>query len=141
MERLDSPEAKGIRAFFVSTPPKSAQDVEKERSEREKASAEKRAEAERKRAELLAIRESWGLPLMELGKVVKVGRPSTETLWKLALTEAARRLAFGQVPALSNWQSLERLRQKPPPECKRTKDIDANVEGFLRRSSGHKEII
>ena len=43
MERLDKPEAKGILAFLGSTPPKSAEDAEKERKEREKASAEKRA--------------------------------------------------------------------------------------------------
>ena len=105
MERLDKPEAKGILAFLGSTPPKSAEDAEKERKEREKASAEKRAEAERKRSELQAIPESWGLQSMELGSVVKVGRPNCGTLWKLALSEAARRLAFGQVPAISNWRS------------------------------------
>ena len=46
MERLDKPEAKGILAFLGSTPPKSAEDAEKERKEREKAFAEKRAEVE-----------------------------------------------------------------------------------------------
>ena len=35
MERLDKPEAKGILAFLGSTPPKSAEDAEKERKERE----------------------------------------------------------------------------------------------------------
>ena len=49
MERLDKPEAKGILAFLGSTPPKSAEDAEKERKEREKASAEKRAEVEHKK--------------------------------------------------------------------------------------------
>ena len=33
MERLGSPEAKGIFAFFSRTPPKSAEDEEKERKE------------------------------------------------------------------------------------------------------------
>ena len=41
MERLEKPEAKGILAFLSSTPPKSAENAEKEREEREKASAEK----------------------------------------------------------------------------------------------------
>ena len=67
MERLDKPEAKGILAFLGSTPPKSAEDAEKERKEREKASAEKRAEVEHKRSELRALRESWGLQAMSLG--------------------------------------------------------------------------
>ena len=98
MERLDKPEAKGILAFLGSTPPKSAEDAEKERKEREKASAEKRAEVEHKRSELRALRESWGLQAMKLASVVKVGRPCNETVWKLALSEAARRLAFGEVP-------------------------------------------
>ena len=73
MERLDKPEAKGILAFLGSTPPKSAEDAEKERKEREKASAEKRAEVEHKRSELRALRESWGLQAMKLASVVKVG--------------------------------------------------------------------
>ena len=41
MERLDSPEAKGIFAFFSRTSPKSAEDEEKDRKERDKAFAEK----------------------------------------------------------------------------------------------------
>ena len=35
MERLDKPEAKGILAFLGSTPPKPAEDAEKERKDRE----------------------------------------------------------------------------------------------------------
>ena len=56
MERLEKPEAKGILAFLSSTPPKSAENAEKEREEREKASAEKRAKVEHKRSELQALR-------------------------------------------------------------------------------------
>ncbi len=86
MERLEKPEAKGILAFLSSTPPKSAENAEKEREEREKASAEKRAKVEHKRSELQALREAWGLQPMKLQSVVKVGRPSNDTLGRMRKT-------------------------------------------------------
>ena len=96
MERLASSEGKGIRAFFS---PKSAEDAEKQRKEREKAFAEKKAQRDLQQSELQTIKESWGLQPFELESVVKLGRPSFPTVWKLTLNEVARRLAFGQVRA------------------------------------------
>ena len=73
MERLASSEGKGIRAFFS---PKSAEDAEKQRKEREKAFAEKKAQRDLQQSELQTIKESWGLQPFELESVVKLGRPS-----------------------------------------------------------------
>ena len=74
MERLDKPEAKGILAFLGSTPPKSAEDAEKERKEREKASAEKRAEVEHKRSGRVLLGLWWPKKMIcfyEVGALIK----------------------------------------------------------------------
>ena len=104
MDRLGtgSP-AKGILAFLSTKSPK---EIKKAREEERRRHAEAMAKHQKEREERQAIRAAWELEDLDLGSVVRPGRPTYATSWRLALVSATMKLAARQVPGVSDWRAL-----------------------------------
>ena len=85
----------GILAFLS---PKSKEELEKDREEERRRHAEARAKHQKEREERQAIRAAWELDDLELRSVVRPGRPSYATSWRLALVSAMKKAKAAPKP-------------------------------------------
>ena len=101
MERLGTPDRKGILAYLK---PMSPEDMQKQREQEAKDRQAAREFQTKAIQELADIKNKWGVKNMQLPDARKIGRPSFQNLWNLGLHDAARRIVWGKEDF--NWKEM-----------------------------------
>ena len=82
MERLGTPDRKGILAYLK---PMSPEDMQKQREQEAKDKEAAREFQTKAIQELADIKNKWGVKNMQLPDARKIGRPSFQSFWNLGL--------------------------------------------------------